>query len=520
MSDILVAKTYQEWEIAGAPFWENGRKYVTVISPKGEDRAVRVYSEREYERMYGKEKEYKVFKTQKELLGFSKGYITVFRGNTYPYKEWFKENGARFTRSFKWSFDSDVEIPEDIPEGLEPVRVEWEQVGNGDRLKTDDEIKKVMDNIFYASVDSLSEYVGEIGDRLELTVTVNKAITFDGYYGTSIMHIMEDGDGNVYVWTTSSKSFPEGKVVTIRGTVKDHREYRGVKQTILTRCKEISKEEDIVVDQLSNKVQLNNNQVVNSSSYTINYADAIAYSPSDNNLYAHGDVYIDGDLYLKGKKIITTQQKKEQKMNKKFNFNFDFGPIEEDAGIGIGPKGIAVKNLSSGAYCYYDPDKCEIVDCTPFTLENEKLIYKVPVPISAIAVGDIIMHNTIPVFVKGVEDEEGRLVVIDIDGCEEKYILPVKNLFGFNYVTKLVSLLDSNMCGASADMPFGNMLPFLMMQDNKELDPLMFLMMSGQNGNMIANMPQNPMLMYMMMSDKSNKDLLPFLLLTTSMKPQ
>ena len=239
MNDILVAKTYQGWNVSGTPFWERGRQYVTVVSPNGTSRTVRVYSEREYARMYGEVKR-KVFKTQKQLLGFENGYITVFRGNTYPYKEWFKENGARFTRSFKWSFDSDKAMPEEFPEGLEPVRVDWELVGDGDRLKSDDEIKKVMDGIFYPAEDSSSEYVGEIGERLEITVTVTKALTLDGYYGQSIMHIMEDGDENVYIWTTSSKSIPEGKVVTLRGTVKDHREYRGVKQTILTRCKEMS----------------------------------------------------------------------------------------------------------------------------------------------------------------------------------------------------------------------------------------------------------------------------------------
>ena len=86
---------------------------------------------------------------------------------------------------------------------------------------------------------SNSEFVGEVGDRIEETLTVTKAITLEGYYGTSMMHIMEDESGNVYVWITKAKNYPEGKVVTLRGTVKEHKEYKGTKQTVLTRCKEI-----------------------------------------------------------------------------------------------------------------------------------------------------------------------------------------------------------------------------------------------------------------------------------------
>lgn len=243
-----------------------------------------------------------------------------------------------------------------------------------------------------------------------------------------------------------------------------------------------------------------------SPTYTYVTTDTISNQLYSNEINLSSDVHIDGDLYIKGKKVVLPVEKKEEKkMSKKFNFNFDFGPVDESLGIAIGPKGIAVKNLTSGAYCYYDPEKCEIIDCTPFTFEGENLIYKVPVAVSAIAVGDIILHNTIPVFVKGVEDEEGRLVVIDIDGCEEKYILPVRNIFGFNYVTKLVSLLDLNMCGASPEMPFGNMLPFLLMS-GKDLDPMMLLAMGGFNGSENANaanpMMQNPLMMYLMMNKR------------------
>ena len=55
------------------------------------------------------------------------------------------------------------------------------------------------------------------------------------------MHIMEDADQNVYVSTTAAKSWSEGTVHQIRGTVKDHKTYKNTKQTVLTRCTELKK---------------------------------------------------------------------------------------------------------------------------------------------------------------------------------------------------------------------------------------------------------------------------------------
>ena len=59
----------------------------------------------------------------------------------------------------------------------------------------------------------------------------------DSQFGISHMHIMLDADGNEYVWTTASKSLEEGSTVHMRMKVKDHKEYKGVKQTIVYYCK-------------------------------------------------------------------------------------------------------------------------------------------------------------------------------------------------------------------------------------------------------------------------------------------
>lgn len=84
--------------------------------------------------------------------------------------------------------------------------------------------------------DGKSEYVGNVGDRITVEVETIKCVTgWDTQYGVTFIYKMVDAAGNVYTWKTSKSV--EDKKSTITGTVKEHKEYRGVKQTELTRCK-------------------------------------------------------------------------------------------------------------------------------------------------------------------------------------------------------------------------------------------------------------------------------------------
>ena len=53
------------------------------------------------------------------------------------------------------------------------------------------------------------------------------------------MHILHDSDENVYVWTTGSKNFKAGSVITLKMKVKEHKDYNGTKQTVVWYCKEV-----------------------------------------------------------------------------------------------------------------------------------------------------------------------------------------------------------------------------------------------------------------------------------------
>jgi hypothetical protein len=85
--------------------------------------------------------------------------------------------------------------------------------------------------------DKLNEYFGVMKKRYDLELQVVRKMAFETMYGTTHFHIFEDQHGRAYVWFSSRETNCEvGDFVKIRGTVKDHKEYRGVNQTVLTRC--------------------------------------------------------------------------------------------------------------------------------------------------------------------------------------------------------------------------------------------------------------------------------------------
>ena len=180
---------------------------------------------------------FKRIKTQKETLGFEKGYITIFKGNTYEDKEYFQMSTARYNRWWGWYFISTDKLPNDIPEDVEPITLPWEMVGNENgTLKNEDEVIAAVESLIYDP--DISEYQGKIGERLELFLTVEKSIPLEGYYGQSILYTMRDNNQNIFIWITASKTIllEENNIYHLRGTVKEHKKYKNQKQTVLSRC--------------------------------------------------------------------------------------------------------------------------------------------------------------------------------------------------------------------------------------------------------------------------------------------
>jgi len=85
-------------------------------------------------------------------------------------------------------------------------------------------------------MQSCSEYLGEVGKRLDVAVKEMHIVTsWESVYGTTFVYKIVDTCGNILTWKTSVMVPDEVK--TLKGTVKAHSEYRGVRQTELTRCK-------------------------------------------------------------------------------------------------------------------------------------------------------------------------------------------------------------------------------------------------------------------------------------------
>lgn len=199
-----------------------------------------------------------------------------------------------------------------------------------------------------------------------------------------------------------------------------------------------------------------------------------------------------------------------KKGNKKMKaFNFDFGPCTND-NIRMSMYGLAVKN-ANGTWVSYNPESKEIIDVDIFNFDGGKFLYKMPVAIKDVKVGDIVIHNRKAMFV--TEVAETGMTAIDPQAGEEKKILLTKSPFGFNFATKVVSLFNMTSDAPTPDAPFGNMLPFLMLSENSgEFDMNTMLMLSMMGGQSGMDFSKNPMMMYFLMKDSKNADdLLPLM---------
>ena len=165
--------------------------------------------------------------------------------------------------------------------------------------------------------------------------------------------------------------------------------------------------------------------------------------------------------------------------------------------------GIAFKT-SDGDYVTYNDD---------FTFTNvadmiiDMPIFAMPVSREQISVGDVIRHNDTWVIVNEVSDTE--IKVAKPWTKEIVTVIPETSIFGFSFYTKIMNPFEGLGKEANADNPFGNILPFLMMQnaDGDSMNPMMMAMMFG--GGKIDM--SNPMMMYVMMSQ--NKEIDPMMMM-------
>ena len=210
------------------------------------------------------------------------------------------------------------------------------------------------------------------------------------------------------------------------------------------------------------------------------------------------------------------KERKDNNMFENLMKNVKFGKVTDVFMSAYGP---AFKS-SNGEYISYDKNGENWVDVTGMTIDMPAA-YMIPVAKSDVEEGDFILHNN--TWVRVIKVDESKIEVEKILEKEVVSIVPTKNLFGFDYYTKLVSFgLEGLINSADESNPFGNFIPFLLMGDNSDLDdilPLM-LMMNSKNGAPSMNF-NNPLMFYILMGDgKSNKfdKMLPLMLMMNQNK--
>lgn len=183
-----------------------------------------------------------------EREGFNEEGITfLILGNTYEIKDELKAHGAKFNGMLGWHMAN--------AEGYDAVSLPMDAITyhmwNG-RLSYNGDfsaIKALADQLKKEAEQKLepkgkaSEYIGNVGERLEFEAELVNRYTFEvpGFHSweTELMHIykFKTAEGNIIVWKTSSYLTEDVKVFKFKGTVKEHSEYKGEKQTVINRPK-------------------------------------------------------------------------------------------------------------------------------------------------------------------------------------------------------------------------------------------------------------------------------------------
>jgi len=85
-----------------------------------------------------------------------------------------------------------------------------------------------------------SEWQGEIKKREVFNnLTVSSVIPIDSDFGTTYLYTMLDGQGNIFKWFSSGDVLDVGTTYDLKATVKKHDEWKGQKQTVITRATEV-----------------------------------------------------------------------------------------------------------------------------------------------------------------------------------------------------------------------------------------------------------------------------------------
>ena len=174
-------------------------------------------------------------------IGLSEdGKAWIVLGNSYEIKEELKAAGATYNSSMGWFFDHDVEDFNVAEFDVAEHGNKYEDYTIHIDLFSYDFEKLIKDfkKEHAPKIESNSDYIGEIKDKISCTVEKFRTLSaWDTQWGTTYLYEFTTEDGNILIWKTGKWIDENTEIKSISGTVKAHNEFRGIKQTELTRCK-------------------------------------------------------------------------------------------------------------------------------------------------------------------------------------------------------------------------------------------------------------------------------------------
>ena len=167
------------------------------------------------------------------------GNTWIVKGNTYAIKDELKSKGAKFNINLGWHFNHETEYDSFIVNVDEVTEEDKNTFIKSFREDAGELIKSLQEKF---TPKPISEYIGVVGEKISMNLKLERYFTYEthlSYYGeTHYVYKFVDENKNELIWnTTAYQDLEEGKNYNVSGKIKEHKEYKSIKQTYLTRCK-------------------------------------------------------------------------------------------------------------------------------------------------------------------------------------------------------------------------------------------------------------------------------------------
>lgn len=99
---------------------------------------------------------------------------------------------------------------------------------------------RYMGKLVERATKTPSKHFGTVGARGVFRLTVVGKNHFESDFGGTTLYRMTDVDGNAATWWTGTGNLEIGASYYLKGTIKEHADYKGTAQTVLSRCEPLT----------------------------------------------------------------------------------------------------------------------------------------------------------------------------------------------------------------------------------------------------------------------------------------